>query len=186
MELDKAIKERHSVRRFSTKKVKWQDIIEVIDTANQAPLAGNIPCLKFILVNEEDKIKQLAEAAQQDFIENVEYVIVVCTNPAQVERSYGERTRMYTRQQAGAAIQNLLLKLTELGLATCWVGAFVDDMVRVALKIPYDVDVEALLPVGYEMPPKSKQRRKTDLDNSLFFNVWKNKYMRPLKKPEGI
>lgn len=186
MDLDKAIKERHSCRRFSTKKVKWQDIIEVIDTANLIPLAGNIPSLRFILVDEKDKINHLAETAQQDFVGEVDYIVVVCSDPAQMERSYGKRADMYLRQQAGAAIENFLLKITDMGLASCWIGAFSEETVKDILQIPENVKVEALLPIGYEMPPKSKQRKKLDLDNILFFNIWKNKYMKPKRKPEAL
>jgi len=185
MELKKALKERHSVRRFSTKKVKWEDIIEAIDAANLAPLAGNISTLRFILVNEEEKIAGLAEAAQQDFISDVSYVLVVCSDTTQITRSYDERGRMYTKQQAGAAIENFLLKLVDMGLASCWVGAFSDETVKNLLQIPDNVDVEALLPVGYEMIPKSKQRKKPELDHILYFNVWKNKYMTRVPKPEA-
>ena len=185
MELDHAIETRHSCRRFSTKKVNWEDIIECVDSANKAPQAGNIPVVRFVIVDNPEKIQKLADAAQQDFISNASYAVVVCSNPTQLKRSYDQRGEMYSRQQSGAAIENFLLKLTELGLATCWVGAFADEMVRHALSIPEEVLVEAILPVGYEMPPKSKQRQKADLDEVLYFNKWKEKRMKPLKMPEA-
>ena len=186
MNIDKVIKERHSCRRFSTKKVKWQDIIEAIDAANLAPQAGNISVIRFILIDNQDTINRLAKACQQDFIVNAPYVVAVCTDKTQLERSYEERAEMYARQQAGAAVENFLLKITDLGLASCWVGAFVDDEVKDILEItkPYeDISVEALLPVGYEMPGKAKSPRKPVLDNVLWFNVWKNKFMKVPRKP---
>ena len=164
MELDKVIEARHSCRRFSTKKPNWADIIECVDAANKAPQAGNIPVIKFIIVDDPEKIQKLADAAQQDFVSTAGYVVVVCSNPTQLQRSYDERGVTYSRQQAGAAIENFMLKLTEIGLATCWVGAFVDEMVKHALTIPDEVLVQAILPIGYEMPPKSKQRKKAEQD----------------------
>lgn len=186
MELDKALKERHSVRRYTSKKPKWEDIIEAVDAANLAPIAGNIPTLRFILVNKRELIEKIAEACQQDFVTKAEYLIAVCSDTSQCVRSYRERGEIYSRQQAGAAIENFLLKITDTGLATCWVGAFVDDMVRRALSIPDSINVEAILPIGYEMPPKSKQRRKRGLDEILFYNKWKEKYMKPWKQPEAL
>lgn len=186
MDLDKAIKERHSVRRFSTKKVDWRDIIEAIDSANSAPLAGNIPTIRFLLVTEKERIEKLGEACQQDFVSTAEFVVVVCSDKTLCSKSYKERADMYTRQQAGAAIQNFLLKITDMGLATCWTGAFFDDQVKYTLNIPENIDVEAMFPIGYEMPPKSKQRKKRDLDTVLWFNFWKNKFMKPWKKPEAL
>ncbi len=186
MQLDRAIKTRHSCRSFSTKKVNWRDIIKAIDSARLAPLAGNIPTLKFLIVIEEEKIKQLAEACQQSFVGTVDYIVVVVTDPTQTKRSYDERGKKYCSQQAGAAIENFLLKITELGLATCWIGAFSDFQVKKILEIPNEMTVEALFPVGYEMPPKGKQKAKPSLDQLLFFDKWKNKYMKPLKKPEAL
>lgn len=186
MDLDKAISERHSCKRFSTKKVDWRDVLEIVDSARLAPLAGNIPSVKFLIVTEQEKINKLAEASQQSFVSKADYIIVVCSDSDQVKRSYGERGGKYCPQQAGAAIQNLLLKTTELGLATCWVGAFVDDQVRRILDIPDDIEVEGLFPIGYEMPPKSKQRFKPELNNVLYFDIWKNKRMHGLKAPEAV
>jgi nitroreductase len=186
MDLDKAIKERHCVRRFKTKAPDWRDLIKAIDLARLAPSAGNIPTLKFVVVTEQDKIQRLAEASQQDFVGTAQYVVVVCTDPTQCVRSYEERGNKYCSQQAGAAIQNFFLKLTDLGLSTCWVGSFADEQVKRILQIPENAIVEGIFPIGYEMPPKDKQKPKAPLEDVLYFNKWKNKYMAPLKKPEAI
>ena len=185
MELNKAIKERRSVRSFSTKKVNWRDIIEAIDAARLAPLAGNIPTLKFVVVSDKSKIAQLAEACQENFVNEVNYVIVICSVPEQCVRSYGERGKIYARQQAGAAIENFLLKITDLGLASVWIGAFYDEQVKRILKITGDADIEAIFPIGYELG-KSKQKIKPNIDAVLYFNEWKNKKMEKLKKPEAF
>lgn len=186
MDLDKTIKERHSVRRYTSKTPDWRKIMEALDMARLAPLAGNIPTIKFLLVTEDDKISQLADACQQDFVGTAKYILVVCTDYSQSVRSYDERAYRYATQQAGAAIENFLLKLVDLGLSTCWVGAFSDEQVKRILQIPEAVLVEALFPIGYEMPPKTKQRSKPSLDNILYFNTWKNKYMKAIKKPEAV
>lgn len=185
MELNKAIKSRHSVRRFTTRKPDYRKIIEALDYAKLVPLAGNISTIKFILIQDKEKIKQLAKASQQDFIATTHYVVAVCSDNKLAKKSYDERAERYCRQQAGAAIQNLLLKLTELGLASCWIGYFVDDQVENILQTPEDVKVEALLPIGYELG-KGKQRIKQDLDRCLFFDVWKNKFMRKKPTPEAL
>ena len=185
MELDRAIKERHTVRKFSTKSVDWRDVIKAIDRARLAPLAGNLPTLKFMLILDKEKIKQISAACQQEFVGKSQYLIIICSDASQIIRSYDERAKIYARQQAGAAIENFLLKLTELDLATCWIGYFSDELVKKALAIPEKIEVEAIFPIGYEMPPKGKQRIKPDLDSMMFFDKWGNKHMTPLKKPEA-
>jgi len=185
MDLDKAIRERHCVRDFKkTKKPIYTKIIRAIESASLAPLAGNLPSIKYILVSDKDKIKELAEAAQQDFISDVNHVVVICTDIKQLKRSYYDRAIKYAQHQAGAVIENFLLKITDLGLASCWVGAFTDDMVKRILKIPDEIEVEAILPIGSEMPREKPKKRKPDFENSLYFDKYKNKFYKPLKAPE--
>ncbi|MBU1135924.1 MAG: nitroreductase family protein [Nanoarchaeota archaeon] len=180
MDINKAIKERHSVRKYTSKKPDWRKIIEAIDYARLGPLAGNISTLKFLIVIDEEKIIEINRACQQKFISGAKSLVVVCSKKDRSLMSYGERGDRYIKQQAGAAIENFLLKITELGLATCWVGAFADENVRQILQIPEDVDIEGIFPIGYELG-KSKQRAKPNLDTILFFDKWGQKHMKPVR-----
>ena len=188
MDLNKAIKERRSVRLFSPKKPNWRRIIEAIDASRYAPMAGKNCSIKIILVDEPEKIQQIAQATQQDFVSKVHYIVVFCTSKKRTVALYGDRGEKYAKQQAGAAMENFMLAVREKGLETCWVGDFVDDQIKRILKIPDEVDVEAVFPVGYESTikeDKSAPRKKIELDNILYFNKYKNQFMRP-KKNLGV
>ncbi|MGD9275590.1 MAG: nitroreductase family protein [Candidatus Pacearchaeota archaeon] len=176
MDLTKAIYKRRSVKKYSKKKPDWRDIVEAIDASRHAPMAGNNFSLKFIIIDDEEKIKKLASAAQQQFIQNAQYVVVACTNPSRTINAYEERGKIYCRQQAGAAIQNFLLKLEERKLATCWVGHFVEKLIKEAVGVPEDIDVEAIFPIGYEQG-KTPKKSKTELRNILYFNKYGKKGM---------
>jgi len=185
MKVDDAIQKRKSVRHFSKKSPSWKDVVECIDAARYAPTAGNLFPMKFILVDDKDVIEKLAAAAQQPFIAEAKYVVVLCSNCKMVLNAYEERAEKFCRQQAGAAIENFLLKVEDKKLATCWIGYFVDYLVKEALKIPEDIDVEAFFPVGYEDKKRGagrKPRRKTEMDKILYVNKWKNKKLNPSKK----
>jgi len=185
MELDKTIKNRTSIRKFKDKKPNWRDILDCIDSMKYVPMAGDNFTLKFILVDDKEKIEKLATVAQQDFINQAKYVLVICSDPSRTVNAYGKRGEIYCKQQAGAAIQTFLLKITEAGLATCWIGHFVDEQVKRELKIPEKINVEAMLPIGYEFRKPVTRKIKTDLDNALYFNEYKNKKMTKVRKPEG-
>ncbi len=182
MELDKAIKERHSVRKFKSKKPNWRDILECIDASRYAPMAGNNFTLKFIVVSDEKTIQKISEACQQPFVSQAKYIVVVCSLPNRPKNAYEERGEIFVRQQAGAAIQNFLLKIQEAKLSTCWVGYFVEEQIKNELNIPEKAQVEAVFPIGYELE-KTKPKRKTELDNILYFEKYKNKKQ---KQPEKI
>ncbi len=125
MEFDKVVRKRKSANHFSGKKVSWKDVLEAIDAANQGPFAGNHNNLHFLIVEEPSTIKDLANCCEQSWISNSNILIVVCSDDTHLQDLYGERGRIYSRQQSGAAIQTLLLKLTDLGISSCWVGIFI-------------------------------------------------------------
>ena len=174
MELNNVIKKRKSVRLFNTKKVSWEKVLNAIDAANQGNFAGNINNLRFIIVEDKNLIDELAKHAHQTWISNAGIIIVVCSDDKNLENMYGERGRVYSRQQAGAAINTLILKLVDEGLSTCWVGAYTDEFVRNTLKIPAHIQVEAIIPIGYEKPGAGiAKKRKKELENTIYWEVWK-------------
>ena len=179
--LDKIIHNRRSIRKFNSKKPDWRKIIDCIDTMRYAPMAGNNFSLKFILVDDAEKINKISQAAQQDFINQAKYVVVVCTTPLRTETAYEERGKGYLKQQAGAAIQNFLLRITASGLSTCWVGHFIDEKIKEVLTIPKDIQVEAIFPIGYALK-KPESKRIIELDNVLYFNKYGNKKMNATAK----
>lgn len=185
MQLNDAIEKRRSIRRFGPKKPNWRDVIEAIDAGNKAPQAGNISSVKFIMVDDEQKIQEITNACQQDFVGEAQFLIIICSDPTLVVKSYYETGEIYCRQQAGAAIENILLKIVDLGLGTCWVGLFDERLVKRALKIPENINVEAILPVGYSIDHTPRKRR-IPLDRTLFFNTYGNKEMKPKKRVEAI
>jgi len=182
MDLNKVIQSRKSARKFKDKKPDWRDIIECIDAARYSPMAGNNFTLKFILVNEQEKIQKISDAAQQPFISQAKYVVVVCSDTSRAVNAYKEKGKIFCRQQAGAAIQNFLLKIQEAGLSTCWVGYFVEEQIKRELKIPENIQIEAVFPIGYEFEKAKTRKIKIDMDRILYFNKYKNKKMKNPKK----
>jgi len=183
MDLDKVLKQRASIRDYSDKKVKYDKIIDAIEAANLAPSPGNLSILKFLIVEDDEKIQKIAQACQQQFIKKASVVVVVCSDKGNVERMYDARADKYIKQHAGAAIENFLLKITDMGLASCWVGAFSESAIKNSLKIPDEIQVEAVLPIAYESKEKTnKQKPKPNLGNIVYFNEWKNKYKKPVRK----
>lgn len=181
MELSKAIDTRASVREFSSKKVKWGDVLEAIDAASKAPFAGNINNLKFIIVEEKETKDRISEHCQQAWMAKAGFIVVVCSEEGRLSKTYGERGVLYSKQQAGAAIENFLLRAHSLGLSSCWVGAYADELVKSLLKIPDKMTVEAILPVGHAVK-KTKQAGKNSLENLIYWESWGEKKKSPKMK----
>lgn len=177
MDLNKAIKEFHNVKKFKTKKPDWRDIIECIDATRHAPMAGDIFTPRFVLVQDPEKIKIIAKATQQSFVENCHYLVVMCSELSKTKIHFGNASKEYIKSQSGATIQNFLLKLTEKKLSTTWVKLFDEGKIKTILKIPENLQVEAIFPIGYEFKKESGKRKLIDIDNILFYDEYNNKRM---------
>jgi len=74
------------------------------------------------------------------------------------------------------AIEHMILAATALGYGTCWIGAFNENEVRKILRIPENLAVIALLPVG--IPDESPPPRPRKPFKEIFF---KESYGIPLE-----
>ncbi len=182
MNFDKLIRTRHSVRKFKDRMPDWRDIIEAIDAARFAPMAGNNHTVNFILVNDSEIIQQLSQWTQQQFIAEAYHVVVVVSNPRRTINAFGmDKGGVYLRLQAGAAIQNFMLKLTEKGLSTCWVAHYSEENIKHLLNVPENFQVDGVFPIGYEFKKIKIKKPKINLDNILFFNRYGNRQMKNIK-----
>lgn len=182
MQLVDAIGKRRCVRKFKDKNVSEKDILDIIACSLNAPCAGGFFSIKAIVVNDKEKKNQIAEACLgQTFIARAPYLIVICSDRKQTEKMYGRFAQTYIKQQAGAAIQNMFLRVTDLKLSTCWIGAFDEKVIKRILTIPDDVDVECVLPVGHA-DEKPEERLKPELNSILRLNSYKAKPYKIKKK----
>jgi nitroreductase len=176
MQLNSVLSKRCSTREFSNKKVPIDLIIDAIDAACSVPFAGNINNLTFLIVEDQKMKSRLTVCCQQDWIAEAPYLVVVCSDDSKLERLYYDRGLDYSKQQSGAAINTFLLKIVDLGLASCWVGAYSDEIIKQCLKIPENINIEAILPVGYRAKAcRSKQAKKKALDTVLRWENWNNR-----------
>ena len=178
MQLDKAIETRRSVKNFTSKKPDWRNIVEAINSARYAPIAGGNFTSKFIIIDNPKHIQELTKSCQQDFVGQAQYVVVVCSDPTRTVNLFGKDGKNYVKQQVGSAIQNFLLKINDQNLGACWVGYFDENSIKRILKIPGKIDVEAIIPIGYAEKSQPIRRTKIDIDNVLYFDKYGQKKMK--------
>jgi len=186
MKLNDAFSKRHSIRNYSNKPVSWGKISLVLEAATHAPCAGGIYTVKLVIISNKEKIRVIADACQQSFVGLASFIIAVCSDTKYTEKFYGERAKMYIRQQAGAAIENMLLKATELGLGACWIGSFDENIVKRELKIPVGIQLEALIPIAnpLKQPTTSMRKPHIDLKKIVFFHKYGQRIEKPPVKTE--
>jgi nitroreductase len=153
-----AIRERCSVRSYLDKPVEDEKLSAILEAARLAPSANNRQNWKFIVVKDKKTRERLAEAAaNQGFIAEAPVVITaVSTDPFHIMRC---EVPAYAVDVA-IAVDHMTLQAEELGLGTCWIGAFYQERVKEILGIPDRCKVVALLPLGYPAFPCGVKHRK--------------------------
>ena len=156
-------KSRRSIRGFKDKDITKEQLMQLIDAAQSAPSAGNCqPWHFYVIKNKGLQAKMKENAYNQDFILTAPACIVVCTETKCNESRYGERGRdLYSIQDTAAAIQNILLCAKNMGLGSCWCGAFDEEKISGILDLKKDFRPVAIIPVGYpeadSYPPQNRR-----------------------------
>ena len=178
MEFNKVIDKRASIRKFSQKKPKIELIIQAIESASKAPSPGNLQILKYIVIDDQEIKNKIAEYTQQEFTKTAPFIVVVCSDAKDAIRFYDTRAETYIKHHTGAAVENFLLKITEMKLASCWVGAFSEGLKHI-LRIPDNINIEVILPVGYPtVSSLEKQKPKPKIYGRLFYNSFRNTFQK--------
>lgn len=159
MELQKAIESRRSTRAFTDRKLNRAEIEELLRAATLAPSACNMQSWYFyVLVDEAERAKLRGICA--DWIATAPVVFIVCTDDNGIVSRFGERGRKFPMQDTALAMENLLLKATDMGLGGCIIGAYKQEACTEAFNIPENHKVVALLPVGEPteaIPPRDRK-----------------------------
>jgi nitroreductase len=171
----RTINERHSVRTFTKDDVTEDEITVLLRAANAAPSAHNQQAWKFIILRGDKKqeLAQLVTAQSASFprpaaallrmgaksILSAPVVIAVAntgdlirhgTELFKVEKETAhDFFRTMEIQSSAAAVENILLSATSLGLGTVWLGVLylIKDEVLRFLGEP-EGEFMAVVPVG--------------------------------------
>jgi nitroreductase len=161
MDVSVAISQRSSVRAYKATDVEEDKLKKVLEAARLSPSASNRQDWKFIVVRNKETRKKLAKAAfGQSFIGEAPVVIVACGTESKAMLACGQPTHTV---DVSIACAYMILQAYELGLGTCWIGAFNEDETKKILSIPEHVRVVAMTPLGYpSQPPSQKFRNRLD------------------------
>lgn len=166
MNFFETVEARQSIRMYQEKEIEPEKLEAILNAVNRAPSAGNCQAFQVHVVRQATQKKALAEAAlRQEFVAQAPVVLAFSTHAALAAR-YGKRgEQLYCIQDASVAVAYAQLAATALGLATCWVGAFNEEMVARTLQLSSDLRPVAMLPVGYpaEKPQRTSRRPLAEL-----------------------
>lgn len=153
------IYERMTSRSFQNKPISKEKIKEILTAGTMAANSGNMQPWEFIVVDQPEMQKKVAEntyagyyakgANYQKYVEEAGLIIVACTNFKRTVSAYGEDGNLWALLDTAAAVQNMLLTATAMGLGSCWIGGINKEGIRKLLNIPEGITPISLVLIGY-------------------------------------
>lgn len=188
MEVEQCIKDRRSVRRYLDKDVEWGLIMECLDAGRHAPSSGNLQNWKFIVVKDAERRGKIVKLCNKQFwAQNAPVLVIVCAELSRAKRMYGSRgEELYSVQNCAAATQNIMLRAYDLGLSSCWVGAFDENAIAKEIELDEKHRVLSVVTLGYGKA--YSVLRRDPLENFVNFERFGNKDrdLRNLPVSKGI
>lgn len=170
MTVSEAIRSRQSVRSYLDKPVQQDTLDELFEAASLAPSAGNRQEWRFVAVTDPEMRMKLARAAAgQAFVGEAACVIAACAETDGHAMRCGQLSYPI---DVAIAIDHMTLRAVELGLGTCWIGAFSEDEVKKLLGIPAPVRVVELLTVGYPRDARVREKSRLEKEKIAFYGTW--------------
>ncbi|MFC2016360.1 nitroreductase family protein [Chloroflexota bacterium] len=158
MQFTELIKKRYSVRSYKSDPVENDKLEQVLEAARLAPTAANRQPFQLFVVHTVGRETELRRIYDRPWFVQAPVVICACGIPDQAWVSRDGKS--YCDVDVSIAMDHLILAATDLGLGTCWIGAFDPAVTRTVLGLPDDVEPIAFTPLGYpDDEPRLKKRK---------------------------
>jgi len=170
VEFSELIEKRYSVRAYRPLPVEEEKLQQVLEAARLAPTAANRQPFQLIVIHTEGREEELKRIYKPDWFVQPPLVICACGVPG---RGWTRRQdgKSYCDVDVAIAMDHLILAAADLGLGTCWIGAFDPVAAREVLDLPDDVEPIAFTPLGYPADEPGPKRRK-QLSELVRYERW--------------
>jgi nitroreductase len=154
MDVSQAIAQRRSIRGYTGEDVSEADIEAILDSGRWAPSGLNNQPWRFRVLRGADKDSICGFTKYSRIIEEAPACIAV----------FMDEKDCYSRdkdlQAVGACIQNMLLRIHELGLGGVWLGEILNQKEKVAEALGVDCELMAVIALGHPSEAVREPDRK--------------------------
>ena len=162
MEFSEVINERYSVRGYLDKEVEKEKLEYVLKAATIAPTGVNAQPFKVFVIDTKKYKQELSEIYGAKWFVEAPYVLCVVA----------ELNKAWTRPWDGKNISDIdativmdhmILAATDVGLGTCYIGAFKKNKAHQFLNLDENEEAVLFTPLGYgNAEPRDTPRKELD------------------------
>ncbi len=169
MELTEAIETRRSNRHFNSKQIAKSNIKEILQCGILSPSAHNRQPWNFYIIENQAKKEEIARLLARtsgDYTIKTCNVIRECSVLILVTSKIEDK--IMDTLSVGACIENMLLKATDLGVASLWIGYILEINLELQKMFNTSQDIVSAIALGFSEKNPSPRPRKT-LDECSFW-----------------
>lgn len=171
MDVFEAIKTRIEVREYSDKRVPDEVKLKVLEAARLSPSGLNTQHWRFILVEEKENLRRLAEVSTTgSWVAGADFAVIVLTDPKYP----------FHIIDAGRAVQDMQLTAWNYGVGSCIYTGVKEGEMREAFKIPEGLAITAVAGFGYPKRKVVGKKSRLPLEQVAFSEFYGNR-LRELK-----
>lgn len=166
MDFERLILTRQSDRRYMPDPVSREDVLKCLEAARMAPSACNSQPWKFIVVDDMEKLMEMADAAEglgmNKFTRGVPVMVAVVLEKMNATARLGSllKHKDYSMLDLGMAVEHFCLQAADLGLGTCIMGWFDEKRIARLLGVPRRKRIPLIISLGYPENPTRRKVRK--------------------------
>ena len=154
MDVEKAIRTRRSIRNWQDRPLEKGTLQELLEAARLSPTARNVQHWEIIAVTDRERLRALVPICNnQRHVGDAGAFLFIVSDPA----------AKWKHVDPAIAMDHITLRAHEMGLGTCWIGAFDEGAMRSYLGIPKEKVTVIGMTVGYPAEePAPKERTSLD------------------------
>jgi len=169
MEVQRALLNRRSIRKYKDQKISKEDIDKILKAAMYAPSAMNLQAWHFIVIDNRDVlIESIKSIPYAEMLKQSAAAILVCGD------SLIEKNESWLLQNCSASTQNILLSAHGSGIGSCWIAIHgMDDVyknVKAQFKLPENIVPVSLISLGY--PDEEVKAEGRFKEERIHYNNW--------------
>ncbi|MBN1314050.1 MAG: nitroreductase family protein [Anaerolineales bacterium] len=164
MDFQQLVQTRYSVRSYKPDAIPDEVLLQVLEAGRLAPTAANRQSFSILVIHTDGREDELKSIYGRDWFVQGPIVLGVCGIPAG-NWQRREDGKNFVDVDASIVMDHLILAAADLGLGTCWIGAFDPEAARRVLNLPDGVEPIVFTPLGYpsdSSQPKPKVRRQME------------------------
>ncbi len=168
MEYFSLIQDRTSIRAYKNDPVEKEKLNKIFEAARLAPTAANRQAFKILAISTAGHREELKKIYSKDWFVQAPVVLGVFSIPEKNWTRFDGKN--FSDIDAAIVMDHIVLAATDLGLGTCWIGAFNSEAAKELAGFDRALEPVAFTPVGYPGSFEAKKIRKPIEDILVFID----------------